>query len=500
MLVRSRSRCQWAAVSLLFVASICAAGPKLQTHRIDPGRELIITDLAVVDSPMASYPGPWSFGHLIRNLAGPGNEGAFLESWLGSWETDQMVNKQVIPARRELARQLLRQWQERDGFQPPPPVLGPGGAPVRSDAGPSKWDPNFFHAPFRLLAIVNRLDTGIRIVRKEVEENRGLPGLTKVEVKKTEMELSVGLTGTPQYYGSSEAQSVGEARFVFAAIDQAGEPIPGGFTVIFEYGLPGQDMASAVSWASLWHSLGDHKSFDDAYRRQLMAITGGFSKDGSTLRQIRTNDAAFGEVQELREFSYTGSVTTSGASGSATQARLSPSTVAGTPAPEFALGGETAYQLALSAYINDQEREILDVAHVVPGTVDVSGKTVGFLGARAVLAPVGEAGDREKNAGFFWDAPRIQEREARRIFSLNTCNGCHGAETAAAGGFHIFPRRAGEEARLSDFLRLDGRDLRVPDPPARARAQRPLCRNRASHPAHGGAPFPKVDPTSCATS
>jgi hypothetical protein len=41
--------------------------------------------------------------------------------------------------------------------------------------------------------------------------------------------------------------------------------------------------------------------------------------------------------------------------------------------------------------------------------------------------------------------------EARHLFSLNTCNGCHGAETATEF-FHVGPRRAGQVAPLSKFL------------------------------------------------
>ena len=37
------------------------------------------------------------------------------------------------------------------------------------------------------------------------------------------------------------------------------------------------------------------------------------------------------------------------------------------------------------------------------------------------------------------------------LFSLNTCNGCHGAETDTSF-LHVFPRSLGQEASLSGFL------------------------------------------------
>ena len=49
----------------------------------------------------------------------------------------------------------------------------------------------------------------------------------------------------------------------------------------------------------------------------------------------------------------------------------------------------------------------------------------------------------------FWEAPGV-ESEARHKFSLNTCNGCHGAETGSAF-LQIFPRFAGEQSQLAGF-------------------------------------------------
>ena len=76
---------------------------------------------------------------------------------------------------------------------------------------------------------------------------------------------------------------VGEGRLVFGATDQQGKPLPGGWTVIFEYRLPNvalQVQAGGVKestdkvrnlatvWANRWHalrtSLQDGESMDDA--------------------------------------------------------------------------------------------------------------------------------------------------------------------------------------------------------------------------------------------
>jgi hypothetical protein len=51
----------------------------------------------------------------------------------------------------------------------------------------------------------------------------------------------------------------------------------------------------------------------------------------------------------------------------------------------------------------------------------------------------------------FWSAPGITNPEARHKFSLNTCNGCHGAETQTAF-LQINPRSPGQASVLSGFL------------------------------------------------
>ncbi len=51
----------------------------------------------------------------------------------------------------------------------------------------------------------------------------------------------------------------------------------------------------------------------------------------------------------------------------------------------------------------------------------------------------------------FWNAPGINNPEARHKFSLNTCNGCHGAETQTIF-LQISPRAQGQVSQLSAFL------------------------------------------------
>lgn len=86
--------------------------------------------------------------------------------------------------------------------------------------------------------------------------------------------------------------------------------------------------------------------------------------------------------------------------------------------------------------MNDTEAEILAGKHNVPHLFD---------GARF-------RGGASENGGFdFWNAPGIGNNEARHLVSVNTCNGCHGAETQT-GFLHVFPRARSQRAGLSGFL------------------------------------------------
>ena len=58
--------------------------------------------------------------------------------------------------------------------------------------------------------------------------------------------------------------------------------------------------------------------------------------------------------------------------------------------------------------------------------------------------------------------------EASDRFSMSTCVGCHAGETGTAF-FHVTPRKAGEAAKLSTFLRTDGSSWRMRDPATKRR-------------------------------
>jgi hypothetical protein len=133
-------------------------------------------------------------------------------------------------------------------------------------------DKNF--TPFRLLAIVNRLDL------------RGNSG-----------------------YGFSNA---GEGRFVFGLLNNDCNPLP--FTVIFEFGINKRQCQDIVNFGKEWKDLST-MPFGSAYLTALQKITDQFSQCGtntakpnqSSLNQLRTDEITLDKPWELREFNLTGS-------------------------------------------------------------------------------------------------------------------------------------------------------------------------------------------------
>jgi hypothetical protein len=216
----------------------------------------------------------------------------------------------------------------------------------------------------------------------------------------------------------------GEGRFVFGVLDRDGNTTQ--FTVILEYALLASTDAEVLGWASAWHNLGALDPATETYRAALQRVTDRFARggvapsrpNGSAISQVRTNEIALAFPWELREFRLRG-----------TPAQLREVTVIKTPRNDF--DGSTV----LRDFVNTNEAAILAGTHTVPLT---------FQGQPF------RAGAVTNNIDF-WSAAGIRNNDARQLFSVNTCNGCHGAETGTAF-LHVAPRQANALAPLSGFL------------------------------------------------
>ncbi|MFZ5440216.1 MAG: CARDB domain-containing protein [Myxococcota bacterium] len=272
---------------------------------IDAGSELLITDLRVVEDARATG-GAWSFGSLMTSMAGPHAAPAFVESWLRQWSAPQLINGFTVPARPAIQSMVLDPWP-------------------RTSAGL-----DLSRAPFRLLAIVNRLDL---------------------------RDLAHG--------------SAGEGRFIFGVLDRNGAPLQ--FTVILEFNLPATTAADVRRWADDFHTLGALERGSPAFNTALEAITNRFSgpnaapgrPNGSAINQVRTNEIALAAPWELREF-------TLDANG---QLRQSPPM----QTPDLSFNGSSS----LATFINTNEAALLAGNHAVPTTF--LGRP--FLGGNAPTEP-----------------------------------------------------------------------------------------------------------------
>lgn len=360
-------------------------------HDVVINKELMITDLSVVESVHTQPSGKWTFEHLITEmmpnpLASDEAKTFFLLNWLDQWATIQTINSFTVPARSGMQTSVIDPWLAASFANGKPfGVL------------------DLSIAPFRLLAIVNRMDLAKRGV-------------------------------------GSAVLDAGESRFVFGVLDSAGFQTQ--FTIIFEYGLPATSEAELDSWITDWHNMGTlpfSAGADTAFNDALIALTDRFTADqanpskpnGSALNQIRTNEIALADPWELREFNLVGG-----------SAFLQQVTVKDNP--DLSLKDNAI----LAQLINDNEAEILTGKFVIPESFNnqaiLGGASLNDLGLLAAINPLG-----------------VNNPEARHKLSLNTCMGCHGGETGVFF-LHVSPRSAGVEASLSSFL--TGINSSVSDP------------------------------------
>ena len=384
-------------IGLALLALMAAGGEATaQTCAVDRNRELMIRDLSVVEDCERTTWGPcptpvtipnaaWTFGRLMEGLAGttdPQTLSDFTLKWLAHWEGDQTINTHVVPERDAIRDMVIDPWLSASGGK----IL------------------DMKKAPFRLLAIVSRLD----------------------------------LRQNPTY-GQGNA---GEARFVFGVLDLRFPASVPPFTVILEYGLKASTCDEQKQWAQLFHNLGTIP-FGPRYNKALQDVTDRFTRIGSdpskpnksALNQLRTNEIALAGPWELREFRLSPLSNTS-------VAPLKEVTVKQTPDNGF---DQTTL---LRDFVNEFEALILLNQHVVPEVYHDQH----FLGGSSF------------NNFDFWSATGIVNNDARHKFSLNTCNGCHGRETDTVF-LQVSPRSLGQVAAISGFLGgEDGLGIDVSDP------------------------------------
>jgi len=403
---------------------------------------LLITEPAVVQDPARTHDfcgpggnpdGVWTFKHLMEEMAtGSGSSTHdFVVAWLSNWLNDVTVNGDLIPARTQMFDEVIAPWANQSGVVAN--LVDVGGTNVLDLSGDLDLD----IAPFRLSAIVNRIDLGDTV------------------------------TGSGGYGGgtTTDPADAGELRFIFGPqnLDTCQQLT---FSVIFEYGVPIEGCAEVRDWALDWTELNDASAlppFSPAWLNHLESLTETVVVHGAApgrgndnaINQIRTNEFAFSGPWEFREFTLTTedllstNATPPGTPDTPASGLLQPHTVAMTP-------DDTAFNPpAPSAEVDDFVQNF-----VVP-TVTGSGAPGDCAAKYVVPADHPSTGVNFRGGNAFTLPPTHWEANVgatpaevcgRHQFSLNTCNGCHFGDTNTPF-LHVDPTHpSGVPATLSDFL------------------------------------------------
>lgn len=358
--------------------------------------EILITDVSVVDDPCRTTwtgacggggtQGIWTFGELMRRMAGAGAPDVLVAEWLHQWEIPIVVNGFPVPPRPGIRPLVIDPWLVASGCPAGSAITGPGACKL-----------DLKQAPFRLLAISNRVDLACA-----------------------------------DYTGAGP----GEGRFVFGVLDGGGNPLQA--AVIFEYKLPPQRGGAPytpVNWENDWHALSTMPIGSPAYLSTLEGILNdvtavgadpGGPNLGTSIGQVRTNEIDFGGAPwKLRE------------------TRLLPGS--GVPNGDLLLATTTAEDPDDSMNLSAPLDNYLAANAPLLATFQQRPLPTALLGGESSAPLAGPP-------PFWSNTPAVPLTPIERHhFAFNTCNGCHTLETSTPF-LHVGVRPAGFPAPLSPLL------------------------------------------------
>jgi hypothetical protein len=365
---------------------------------VEPLRSIEVVHPNITDDARASnlLDGPWSFRKLIENMAatsGAADTNALIRSIFEPFETSQFVNGQFLEQRGGVQGVIFNQFQI------------PNTTPRQFDLA---------KAPFRLLAIANRLDL-------------------------------------------RSATQGGEGRFVYGVTSSDANGVFQGFfqmTVILEFALPLKaPLDTPAKWAAKWHELDslDPATQSTAFASKLQEITDAFSvrnafvgrPNGSAINQIRTNEIAMGVPWQLRELNMT---------------------------PAGVMAPATTKQSPNHTLLNESQqlRDFINQNPVLNATNDTSFFS---LQMPTTFGGLLFAGGKADEAGFTstrWQLSFTENQDtsvAVDNFGLLTCNGCHqeNKKNTDVSFYNVIPTTSTQNrttgindgtGKLSDFMLL----------------------------------------------
>ncbi|MEY2837882.1 MAG: hypothetical protein RJB60_181 [Pseudomonadota bacterium] len=375
----------------------------------DPKRTLMVTNLGVVQDPTRTFSpcnnagqmvpfgnvnGAWSFKTLMSNMANTPVTGISAQTFINDWLKHWMGTSTNV--------------KHSDGVPVPSFPIPPRTTLLQViQTMQPNWNPNnpgtldINKLPFRLLAIVNRLDLA----------KSGYLG-----------------TGGP-----------GELRFVFGLLETtaSGQCFASQeMTVILEYKVPTTNCQGLKLLANEWIALNALLPGSAAYNAQLQALTDDVTlpnafqgrPNGSAIGQVRTNEVRLRLPWELREFTL---------QASPVHGKLMPETVKNTP---DASHNRTAL---LTDWITNHHRQEVPRQF---GGVDFIGTANRYgLGVPHPSAPTDKPNPP-------WEGDVVTDVIKRFDFSSNTCGGCHLSETGTSFTMVKAGGGLGTEAALAGFL------------------------------------------------
>lgn len=391
--------------------------------RVDRDRSLMIRDLRVIEDPRLTV-NPcdrasdenmnkiWGFGHLMQEMAKQSGVSTqeFVESWLATWSKDQAIHSKEgflldeisDHTGRALQRKVIRKWRKRSGGK----------------------HLDLRIAPFRLLAIVYRPDLGTRSPLLAPSKNN--PG---------QLRFVFGMMDTKDLNRDGDTHDFFETCRSIEA------------SVILEYEIPALGCERTKSWANemihLSHlPLGSKEYNANLARLSHFVVRSGAAPEkpnGSAIGQIRTNEIGLSTAWQMREFHI-----------DQDSGLLKQTTVADTFRHHgrlFSKTRNTPHPASLrgSHIMRDEIEEnmsmILDGRYTMP-EVSAHGQPL-LSGGVTLLGPFGRYDDHKLRTP--------DQRQARFNIGVNTCDGCHTAETGTLF-YHIFPNRPGKPTRFSAYL------------------------------------------------
>lgn len=362
---------------------------------VSQARVLMIRDPNVLNDPLRTVNpcnpaipgnpnGVWTFKHLMTEMANDTGQSPsdFTVNWLYELGTHKTINGTSVPARTEM-NDLLADWRRVSG--------GVAG------------EINLDLAPFRLLAIVPRLD------------------LRRVGA------------------GGGNFLDAGEVRFIFGLVRPSwatsfqpqGNNAGGCYqsmSVSFEYKVARTKCLGVTGWAQQWTALAGLVP-GGSYNQALEQLTEPLVTAGAgAIARVLTNDRALASPWQLRAFLLAGD--------------FDETVVAETPADAF--NAQPLFQSWLAG-------------QVIPA---ISGpgwnQPIPFVPVTYQATPFRGPRPEMPNASFYWVAPNLDYAASggnnarnwgRYRASIASCNGCHAGETGTSFA-HLNPLTS----ELSGFL------------------------------------------------